>query len=214
MPAEPARRITRLSPEQRRAQLVAIGVELLADRSLDELSTDEVARRAGISRGLLFHYFDSKRDFHRAVVQAECDRFTAATDPGPDLGPVAALRAVTAGFVDHVVAHRRTYLALVRGSAGSHPAVADIVDRTREALTGRIVELHRRAGLPDSPRLPLAVRSWMAFAEEAAVLWPVGEPGARDDLLAFLESGFVALSGALQRPGVLDGGTPQALRNR
>ncbi|MFJ3954185.1 TetR/AcrR family transcriptional regulator [Streptomyces sp. Je 1-4] len=197
------KRTTRLTPDQRREQLVGIGLEMLADRSLDELSTDEVARRAGISRGLLFHYFDSKRDFYRAVVRAACDRFTAATEPDGTLEPVAWMRAFIAGFVVYVLEHRQVYLALVRGAAGSHPAVTDIVGATRETLARRVRDGQRRLGMPDAPRLELASRAWMAFAEEAVVNWPAEEPGAQDELCAFIESSFVSLLGLLDRPGVL-----------
>ncbi|MFE6744043.1 TetR/AcrR family transcriptional regulator [Streptomyces tubercidicus] len=197
------KRTTRLPPDQRREQLVGIGLEMLADRSLDELSTDEVARRAGISRGLLFHYFDSKRDFYRAVVSAACDRFTAATEPDGSLEPVAWMRAFIAGFVAYVLEHRQAYLALVRGAAGSHPAVTDIVGATRETLARRVRDGQRRLGMPDAPRLALASRAWMAFAEEAVVNWPTEEPGAQDELCAFIESSFVCLLGPPARPGVL-----------
>ncbi|MCU1657877.1 MAG: TetR family transcriptional regulator, partial [Pseudonocardiales bacterium] len=59
----PDKRI-RLSPEARRAQLIELGVEMLATRTLDELSVEDIAQQAGISRGLLFHYFSSKQEFH------------------------------------------------------------------------------------------------------------------------------------------------------
>ncbi|MFC0849936.1 TetR/AcrR family transcriptional regulator [Streptomyces noboritoensis] len=194
------KRITRLTPDQRRTQLVDIGLEMLADRSLDELSTDEVARRAGISRGLLFHYFDSKRDFYRAVVAKECARFIEAVEPDPALEPVAWLRSFIDGFVAYVLEHRQVYLALVRGASGSHPAVADILGETREAVARHVVDAQRRIGMPQSPRLDIASRAWMAFAEEAVTGWPPGEPGAREELAAFLESSFVSLLGTLDRP--------------
>ncbi|MFF8373107.1 TetR/AcrR family transcriptional regulator [Streptomyces lydicus] len=204
----PGKRATRLTPDQRREQLIGIGLEMLADRSLDELSTDEVARRAGISRGLLFHYFDSKRDFYRAVVRAACDRFTTATEPDGALEPVAWMRAFIAGFVAYVLEHRQVYLALVRGAAGSHPAVTDIVGETRETLARRLRDGQRRLGVPDVPRQELALRAWMAFAEEAVTTWPLddagdGAAGARDELCAFIEASFVGLLGLLDRPGTL-----------
>ncbi|MCM2415006.1 TetR/AcrR family transcriptional regulator [Streptomyces sp. RKAG290] len=201
----PEKRAARLSPDERRAQLVSIGVDMLADCSLDELSTDDVARRAGISRGLLFHYFDSKRDFYRSVVQRECDDFAAATEPDSSLEPVPWLRSFIAGFATYVTEHRRVYLALVRGAAGSHPAVEDIVESTRATLARRVEEGQRRLGMPDSPRLLVAARAWMAFAEEAVTSWPLDEPDALTELGAFLESSFICLLGALDRPVALPG---------
>ncbi|MEU5209050.1 TetR/AcrR family transcriptional regulator [Streptomyces sp. NPDC020742] len=199
------KRATRLTPDQRREQLIGIGMEMLAERSLDELSTDEVARRAGISRGLLFHYFDSKRDFYRAVVRTACDRFTAATDPDGSLEPVAWMRAFIAGFVAYVLEHRQVYLALVRGAAGGHPAVADIVGEARQTLAHRLRDGQRRLGLPDGPRRELACRAWMAFAEEAVTTWPAEGNGddAREELCAFIESSFVSLLGQLESPATL-----------
>ncbi|MFF9509030.1 TetR/AcrR family transcriptional regulator [Streptomyces sp. NPDC014724] len=199
----PEKRAARLSPDERRAQLVAIGLDMLADRSLDELSTDEVARRAGISRGLLFHYFDSKRDFYRAVVRQECDGFAAATEPDSSLEPVPWLRSFITGFVAYVLEHRKVYLALVRGAAAGQPAVEDIVERTRGVLARRVEEAQRRLGMPDSPRLPVAARAWMAFAEEAVTSWPSDGPDGPAELGAFLESSFISLLGALDRPSAL-----------
>ena len=70
---------TRLSPAERREQLLDLGVRLLADRSLDELSIDVLAEEAGISRGLLYHYFGNKAAFHEAVVRHAADDLIART---------------------------------------------------------------------------------------------------------------------------------------
>src|SRR6476646_3852021 len=67
--ATPPGQRTRLSPEQRRSHLLDLGVRLFATRSLDELSIDVLAEEAGISRGLLYHYFGNKHAFHEAVVR-------------------------------------------------------------------------------------------------------------------------------------------------
>lgn len=201
----PEKRAAPLHPDERRAQLVAIGVDMLAECSLDELSTDAVARRAGISRGLLFHYFDSKRDFYRSVVRQECEDFAAATAPDGSLDPVAWMRAFIAGFVAYVTGRRKVYRALVRGASGSHPAAGDIVEATRATLARRVVEGQRRLGMEPSPRLTLAARAWLAFAEEAVTGWPLDEPDALDELRAFLETAFVRLLGDLGRPAALAG---------
>ncbi|MDN5895962.1 MAG: TetR/AcrR family transcriptional regulator, partial [Nocardioides sp.] len=59
----------RMNPASRREQLLDLGVTLLATRSLDEISIEMLAEEAGISRGLLYHYFGNKQDFHEAVVR-------------------------------------------------------------------------------------------------------------------------------------------------
>src|SRR4051812_41198050 len=60
----------RLSAEDRRKQLVGIGLMMLRTQPIHELSIDAVAAEAGISRGLLFHYFPTKRDFYVEVMSA------------------------------------------------------------------------------------------------------------------------------------------------
>ncbi|WP_420713698.1 TetR/AcrR family transcriptional regulator, partial [Streptomyces sp. WM4235] len=57
MTAESAQPRVRLRPEERRGQLINIGLRLLVTRPIHEMSIDEVAAGVGISRGLLFHYF-------------------------------------------------------------------------------------------------------------------------------------------------------------
>src|SRR3954462_2844893 len=71
----------------RRAQLVQIGLELLPTTPVQELTIDEVARRAGISRSLLFHYFDTKRDYHPAVPRAAADLMWEPIIPPPGTSP-------------------------------------------------------------------------------------------------------------------------------
>ena len=60
---------TRLAVDTRRQQLVRAGVDLLRTRTPDEVSIDDVARAAGISRGLLYHYFEDKDAFVVAILQ-------------------------------------------------------------------------------------------------------------------------------------------------
>ena len=66
-------RSTRMPRSERRAQLLDLGVRLLATRSLDELSIDVLADEAGVSRGLMYHYFGGKQGFFEAVVQHAAD---------------------------------------------------------------------------------------------------------------------------------------------
>jgi AcrR family transcriptional regulator len=117
---------TRLSPAQRREQLLDLGVRLLADRSLDELSIDLLAEEAGISRGLLYHYFGNKSAFHEAVVRHAADDLVAQTAPPPGGEPLERLLASVAAYVDYVTANFEGYVSLVRGAAGGNEALRGI----------------------------------------------------------------------------------------
>ena len=84
---------------------------------MQDLSLDEVAAEAGVSRGLLFHYFPTKTDYHRAVVEAA--RRRVARNVSPDDGVVGdpAVRQVVERFLDQVARRRESYVALVLGRA-------------------------------------------------------------------------------------------------
>ncbi len=79
--AEPRRR---LSPDDRRGELLALGAEVFGQRPYDEVRIDEIAERAGVSRALMYHYFPDKRAFFAAVVRAEGERLFEATNAPPD----------------------------------------------------------------------------------------------------------------------------------
>ena len=167
--ADPAR--SRLSPEARRAQLIEIGLELLASRtSLDDLSMDEVAAAAGTSKGLVFHYFGSKRDYQLAVAHAATEEFFLVTDPDPSLDLDGQLQQSVEAFVAHVAHNRDVYVNLVRGTASGDEAMRQLFGATRDRFVGRILDRLAMADDP-SPLLLLAVRGWVAMAEEITVTW-------------------------------------------
>ena len=71
----------RMSPESRREQLLELGTKLLSTRTLEEISIEVLAEEAGISRGLLYHYFGNKQEFHLAVVRRAVEQLVAITAP-------------------------------------------------------------------------------------------------------------------------------------
>lgn len=186
----------RLPPEARRAQLLALGVEMLATRTLDQLSVEEIAEQAGVSRGLLFHYFRSKQDFHLAVVRETSRSMLAATEPDPALPPLEALRDSVSSFVDFVGENRDAYLALLRGPASSDPAMREVFDATRSAMAERTVRAVAGFGGTTGARARLAVRGWIAFTEETVLSWLSGEDLDREELLDLVTSAFVVLQPA------------------
>ena len=193
----------RLTPDERRAQLLDLGVRLLADRSLDELSIDLLAEEAGISRGLLYHYFGNKHAFHEAVVRRAVDDLIAQTAPQPGVGDALETLAASMGaYVDYVETNHAGYLSLVKGAQGGNETLRAIYDEARSVLTDRIFILDSRADIvADSPALRLLVRGWAAMAEELVLSW-VAEPNgvSRDELLHLLSGSLPALVEATGRP--------------
>jgi len=188
---------TRLSPDARRAQLIALGVDMLATRTLDELSVEEIAKQAGISRGLLFHYFASKQEFHVEVARAAAAELIDRTEPDRSLPPLDALRGALTAFMDYVVENPDNYKSLVRGAASGDADMRTIFDRTRSTMAGRIISVLDDLGLPVGPRAALAVHGWVAFVEECVVRAidnrSLDDDGFRDGLLDMLAKSLPAL---------------------
>ncbi len=191
---------TRLSPEERRSQLLDLGVRLLATRSLDELSIDLLAEEAGISRGLLYHYFGNKHAFHEAVVRRACDELISQTAPPADGEPLDRMLVSVTAYLDYVVANYEGYLSLVKGAAGGNETLRQIYEEARFVLTDRIfLEDAQGELIADTPRNRLVVRGWAAMTEELAITWAAQHrTGAksevsRDELLTIIAGSLPAL---------------------
>lgn len=183
----------RLSPDARREQLLDLGVRMLASRTLEELSVDLLAEQAGISRGLLFHYFKNKQEFHRAVVQRAADDLLACTKPDLSLEPAARLANSLAHYLDYVVTNYSAYVSLVRGAAGGDEALLAIFDRTRSVMTARITGELTVFGVEDSPTVRLLARGWAALVEEAVLSWVSERQISRGELLRVLSASLPAV---------------------
>ncbi len=195
----PAGSRTRLTPAQRREQLLDLGVRLLATRSLDELSIDLLAEEAGISRGLLYHYFGNKHDFHEAVSRRACDDLIAQTAPPEGGEPLERLLASVTAYVDYVVTNHAGYQSLVKAAASGNDALREIYEDARSALTGRIFTEDPWGDLiPDTPVNRLLVRGWSALTEELVVTWATEQRAGRalitrEELLDIVGSSLPAL---------------------
>lgn len=189
-----------MSPEGRREQLLDHGVRLLATRPLDEVSIEVLAEEAGISRGLLYHYFVNLQGFHRAVVRRAVDNLVAVTAPdgGDDL--VGVLTRSLEAYVDYVAANRPGYLSLVRAAAGGDEALRRLYEEARASLTDRMYDGAGKEGLSslgydDTPAVRLMVRGWSALAESVVLSWTEDAHGmTKDELLGALAG---SLFGAL-----------------
>ena len=188
----------RLPAEDRRRQLVGIGLMMLRNRPIHELSIDAVAEEAGISRGLLFHYFPTKRDFYIAVISAAGRRLLRVTKPDPTLPPDEQLRQMLLAFVAFVSRRRDSYISFVRGAAGGDNYVVEVYSETRAGLTARVLDLldESAADQPASP-VRLTVHAWLAYVEDLAIEWsglPEDDrPSSAEDLVDHSIAALTAL---------------------
>ena len=193
MPARPrnVRERARLGVDERRAQLLELGLQLFSDHSYDELGVDDIARAAGISKGLLYHYFPSKRDYYVEVVRRAAGELLARTDGAPHAEvSVEALRGALDAYLDFVDQHARSYVALVRGGIGSDPEVVQLLEATRRTLTERIVS--RISADAPPPLLRLALRGWIGLVESASLDWLDRREVPREQLRGLLEQMLLA----------------------
>ena len=164
--AAPARR--RLSPAERRDLLLELGLELFGEGSYDALSTEEIAERAGISRGLLFHYFGSKRGYYVAVIREAADRLLERAQAVGDGAPEATATLLE-GFLGFVEENAGLFTLLMQSGIGVDGQVQQIVNETRQELARRVAP--RLASPSSDPLEQLALTAWIGAVEAAAVEW-------------------------------------------
>lgn len=168
---EPA--FTRLDVEERRRRLLERGAVLFSTHAYDELSMAQIAREAGISKALLYHYFDGKRDYFMATLQEKAAELSARVQTAGD-EPEGQLDA----FLVFVEENALGYVKLVR-SAGQ-PEVAEIVDTVRHSTADWILD-----GLgKSSPAARGAVRAWLAFLDGVILDWLEYRDVSRDQVRA------------------------------
>lgn len=188
----------RLPPAERRAQLLELGVELFSARPYDDFSLDELAARAGVSKGLLYHYWPTKKDLYVAALREATGQMLALVEPPAGLASEEALRAGLDAYLAYVEDHAGAYRAVLRGGIGSDPDVLGVADDFRRAIHDRVLEAGGLGGAPALVRT--AVRAWIGMVE-AASLELIEEPGRlrRSELVELLARALPAVLAAAAR---------------
>jgi AcrR family transcriptional regulator len=192
--AEPA--YTRMQVDVRRRQLLELGADLFARHSFAELSMARIAREAGISKALLYHYFPTKRDFFLATLLEAAEEVRRRTEPDPALSPGEALAGSLDAFLGWIEENETAYRKLLE-SAGSVPEVRALIDEVRDRTSARILD-GLGAGEDPPPRVRAAVRGWLWFMDGAILDWFEHRDLSRAELRDFL---LGSLAGALTAAG-------------
>src|ERR1044072_49455 len=77
-----------MNAEELREQMPPTGVQLLGERPYEQITSGALHQAAGVSKGLLYHYFPTKKDFVLAVLREAADELSAVTAPDPELAPL------------------------------------------------------------------------------------------------------------------------------
>jgi len=187
-----------MSPDERRQQLVALGVAALADRPLEAVTVEDLAAQAGVSPGLVHYYFGNRQGLHSAIVRTARDAMLHATEPRPELPPRERLRDTLDRFVEFVHDHDATFYSLVRGAASGDEHVRATVQHARDVLAGHLRDAFQEIGVAPTPLLEVALHAWISFAEQALVEAATDPEISASELADFLERSALGVLAALR----------------
>ncbi|MFD7615372.1 TetR/AcrR family transcriptional regulator [Streptomyces sp. NPDC059802] len=170
--APPARAYRRLGVEERRAQLLGAALTLFAHRAPDEVSLDEVATVAGVSRPLVYRYFPGGRQqLYEAALRSAAEQLILCFGEPPVGPPTERVTRVLDRYLAFVDEHDTGFSALLRGGCVVETSrTSAIVDEVRRAAAEQIL-LHLGSGEAAGPRLQMMVRTWIAAVEAASLIW-------------------------------------------
>ncbi|MET8686728.1 TetR/AcrR family transcriptional regulator [Streptomyces sp. NPDC004732] len=154
----------------RRAELIAIGRKLFADTSYDALSMDDIAKHAGVAKGLIYYYFKSKRGYYLAIIEDSVADLVARAGSHDDLPPVERVQRTVDGYLRYAEHHQAAYRTIISGGVGFDAEVHAIRDGVREALIGAIAEgAYGRKDIPQLARTALI--GWLSSVEGVTLDW-------------------------------------------
>lgn len=196
-----ARARVRLDVDERRAQLVELGLREFGDKTYDDVSIDHIAGAAGISKGLLYHYFPNKKAFYIACIREAADRLLRRVNEVPMGDPITTMGARIDAYLDYVRARGPAYPHLMRSGTGIDREVGAIIDETRSALLAMLTEGLATVlpGKQQTPMLAVALRGWIGLAEAGSIAWVeecLANPGTAPSIDAvrnMLATAFLAL---------------------
>jgi len=177
---------------ERREQLIRVGLELMSARPYDEVSVDDIADAAGVSKGLLYHYFPSKRDLYVAVIRAAVDQMEEVTEPRGGEPGADRLRRSLDAYLDFVEHHERGFRAVLQGGIGADREIWQITEEMRALTIERV--LHGLGVAEPRPALRSALRGWVGHCEATSLDWLAHRDLTREQVIEALT---VALGSAL-----------------
>ncbi|WP_158882419.1 TetR/AcrR family transcriptional regulator [Amycolatopsis anabasis] len=181
-----------MSREARRDDLIAAALDLFSTHPPDQVSVDDLVRRADVSRPLFYRYFSSLRELQVAALRSVTDGLIDRLAHREDGPPLDRLRAAVRGLIEVAGDYRAGYIALLRsGSVIATSETNAIVDQVRHRAVELILEA---TGVTDpSPLLLLTLRCWTAVVEGSLLTWLQEGTPPREDLDTWLVDQLVAM---------------------
>lgn len=165
------------APTQRQAQadltrrrLLDAAVEHFSARHFDDVATSDITETAGAARGLLFHYFGSKRGIYLEALQTAADRLNAANTPPPsDSPPGRQYREMLRAHLAYLSEHDGLALRLILGGSGGDQESWEIFEQSRWHTIEWVCHLLELD--LSRPALRLMLRSCAGALDVATTYW-------------------------------------------
>lgn len=187
--------------EARRQELLEAGLALFGTRSYEEVSIDDIAGALGVSKGLMYHYFGSKRGLYVEVIRLAAARLARTIEPAPERSPEENLVGGLNAYFDFVEERAEAYAALMQSGLGVDRAVGEILDETRYEIGAMLL---RAVGIDEAtPATRMAVRAWLGSVEAAGQDWIRHRDVAREDMINALSASLIVM--LVRSFGQLDG---------
>lgn len=182
--------------------MLDVGEKVFEQGDFEELSMDQIAGRAGVTRALLYHYFASKADYFAAIWQRAHENLGVAPDPSSGVTVRDWIADELAAHVDFYASHPHLVIIANRSSVAANPTVRDPVSAHFRSLGQVLLNAARCVG-PERPLAEVAFDGWIAFVREVILAALVERAIGRDRTISLCMAALDATVGAHADLGVV-----------
>jgi AcrR family transcriptional regulator len=184
--SQPAYR--RLQVDDRRRQLLDAGAELFAEHAFEEISMRQIAKAAGVSKPLLYHYFPSKIDLFKAAVAEKAEELERLITPSREGSPLERLAESLDAYLAWIEENAQTWAKLMQ-SAAMLPEARELLEGFRQQTMDLVLaELTKRRKA--RPALRAAIKGWLGYMDAAILDWTQNQDLPREQLRELLLAAF------------------------
>jgi AcrR family transcriptional regulator len=172
---------TRLDPATRREQILIAAATVFAGRDPADVTFEEIAVEAGVSRALVYNYFGDRGGLVAAVYVRSVERLDHALEAALDRDdpPDERLRQVILCYLDFARRDAGAWRLIGSSEGAQHP----VVQEARRRRYRRMAQM-----LGGTPEAQVLARGLVGFLEGASLQWADGEPCDRDDVAAVMHT--------------------------
>lgn len=195
MSSAEAPRWKRLEPDTRREQILECAARLFGERPYADVSTTDIAKEAGVARGLINHYFGQKRDLYLKVVKRML-LMPGLEESVPMTGNLRQrVERSVEWYLDTVATHGKTYVAVTgSGGIGSDPEVERIISEADDVAASKTLAfLGLKVEVGSDARHRAMMRSYGGLVKATIREWIRGGTLSREDAHLLLSEALITI---------------------